>query len=75
MEDEQYINYGKKETTCEECEKLKLKLIRKVGIKQNTIDVLERELKNWQEGHWELVRINCKLKDKIKALERNDTII
>jgi len=74
MEEEQYLNYGK-DSKCEECERLKLKLKRKVGIKQNTIDVLERELRNWKDAHWKLVGVNCKLEDKIKALEGNDTIV
>lgn len=73
-EDEQYINYGK-DSKCEECEKLKLKLKRKVGSKQNTIDVLERELRNWKEHHWKLVGVNCRLRDKINALEGNDIIV
>ena len=60
---------------CEECERLKLKLKRKVGIKQNTINVLERELNNWKDAHWKLVGVNCKLEDRIKVLEGKDNII
>jgi len=73
MEELQFENYGK--SKCEECEKLKKKLERKVGLKQNTIDVLERELKSWRDAHWKLVGVNAKLMDKVHALSGGDTII
>ena len=75
LEDIQFENYGKDALVCEECVKLKIKLERKVGIKQNTIDVLERELRNWKDAHWKLVGVNAKLQDKIHTLDGNDTII
>jgi len=74
-EDDMFLNYSKKETPCEECAKIKKKLERKVGIKQNTIDVLERELRNWKDAHWKLVGVNCKLEDRIHILEGSDNII
>ena len=74
LEDIQFENYGK-DSKCENCEKLKKKLERKVGIKQNTIDVLERELRDWKDAHWKLVGVNCKLRDKIQALQGNETIV
>jgi hypothetical protein len=73
-EDDMFINYGK-DSKCEDCEKIKKKLERKVGIKQNTIDVLERELRNWKDAHWKLVGVNAKLRDKIHTLEGTDTIL
>lgn len=74
LEDIQFENYGK-DSKCSQCEKLKKKLERKVGIKQNTIDVLERELRDWKDHHWKLVKVNCQLRDKIQSLEGNTTIV
>lgn len=74
LEDLQFDNYGK-DSKCEECVKIKKKLERKVGIKQNTIDVLERELRDWKDAHWKLVGVNAKLRDKIQALHSNETIV
>ena len=79
LEDIQFENYGKDTNEVggkrEECEKLKLKVKRKVGIKQNTIDVLERELRDWKDAHWKLVGVNCKLRDKVRALGCIETIV
>jgi uncharacterized protein YcbK (DUF882 family) len=76
-EDEMFLNYGKDTNEvvgkCEKCEKIKKKLERKVSIKQNTIDVLERELRDWKDSHWKLVKVNCQLRDKIQALKGIDT--
>lgn len=69
LEDIQFENYGK-DSKCLECEKIKIKLERKVGLKQNTIDKLQREVKSWSEAHWELVGINCKLKDQVNTLTK-----
>ena len=68
-EDDMFLNYGK-ESKCLECEKLKIKLERKVGLKQNTIDKLQREVKSWSKAHWDLVGINCKLKDQVNTLSK-----
>jgi len=61
------------------CEKLKKKLERKVGLKQNTIDNLERELKYLKEHHWKLVEENCQLRDKLtdksKSLRKTISLI
>ena len=73
-EDDMFVNYGK-DKPCDNCDKIKKKLERKVGIKQNTIDVLERELRDWKDAHWKLVGVNCKLRDKIHALGDTDTIV
>ena len=73
-EDDMFLNYGK-DSKCTQCEKLKKKLDRKVGIKQNTIDVLERELRDWKDHHWKLAKVNCQLRDKIQSLEGNTTIV
>ena len=73
-EDDMFLNYSK-ENKCEKCEKLKKKLERKVGIKQNTIDVLERELRDWKDAHWKLAKVNCQLRDKVQALGCNETIV
>ena len=67
-EDDMFLNYGK-ESKCLECEKLKIKLERKVGLKQNTIDKLERELKKWQQSHWKLVGVNAKLMDQVNTFK------
>ena len=80
LEDIQFENYGKKPNgECSLCEKLKKKLERKVGLKQNTIDNLERELKYLKEHHWKLVEENCilrdKLTDKSKSLRKTISII
>ena len=72
-EDSQFENYGKDK--CENCEKIKKKLERKVGIKQNTIDVLERELKNMKKHHWDLVRKHCILSDKLQELGYDEKIV
>jgi len=75
-EDDMFLNYGKDSIIKNQCcEKIKKKLERKVGIKQNTIDVLERELRDWKDAHWKLVGVNCKLRDKIQALQGNETIV
>ena len=55
LEDLQFDNYGK-DSKCNECDKIKKKFERKVGIKQNTIDVLERELRDWKDAHWWHIR-------------------
>lgn len=73
-ESEQFENYGK-DSVCQGCEALKLKLIRKVGLKQNTINNLERELKGWRESHWNLVGANCKLMDKLRELGYDHKLI
>ena len=77
-EDDMFLNYGKKKD-CEECQKLKKKLERKVGLKQNTINNLERELKYLKEHHWKLVGDHCKLKDKVlrktKTLRKTISLI
>ena len=73
-EDDMFLNYGK-DSKCEKCEKVKKKLERKVGIKQNTIDVLERELRDWKDHHWKLVRVNCQLKDKLREIGCDETIV
>ena len=80
LEDIQFENYGKEpHGECTLCEKLKKKLERKVGLKQNTIDNLERELKYLKEHHWKLVEENCilrdKLTDKSKALRKTISLI
>ena len=80
LEDIQFENYGKEpKGECSLCEKLKKKLERKVGLKQNTIDNLERELKYLKEHHWKLVEENCilrdKLTDKSKSLRKTISII
>ena len=72
-EDSQFENYGKDK--CENCEKIKKKLERKVGIKQNTIDVLERELRDWKDHHWKNVKINCQLRDKLQELGYDEKIV
>tara|TARA_R110002012_G_scaffold12827_3_gene56424 strand:- start:1713 stop:1904 length:192 start_codon:yes stop_codon:yes gene_type:complete len=60
---------------CEKCKKLE----RKVGLKQNTINNLERELKYLKEHHWKLVGDHCKLKDKVlrktKTLRKTISLI
>jgi len=73
-EDDMFLNYGV-DSKCEECEKIKKKLERKVGIKQNTVDVLERELRNLKDTHWKLVKVNCQLRDKLSELGDNDKIV
>jgi len=73
-EDDMFLNYGK-DSKCEECEKIKKKLERKVGIKQNTIDVLERELRDWKDHHWKNVKVNCQLRDKLRELGYDDKIV
>ena len=73
-EDYHFENYGK-DSKCENCEKIKKKLERKVGIKQNTIDVLERELREWKDHHWKNVKINCQLRDKLQELGYDEKIV
>ena len=73
LEDLQFDNYGN-DSKCNECDKIKKKLERKVGIKQNTIDVLERELRDWKDHHWKLVRVNCQLKDKLREIGCDEII-
>ena len=73
-EDDMFINYGV-DSKCEECEKIKKKLERKVGIKQNTVDVLERELRNLKDSHWKLVKVNCQLRDKLLELGCDEKIV
>jgi len=73
-EDDMFVNYGV-DSKCDECEKIKKKLERKVGIKQNTVDVLERELRNLKDTHWKLVKVNCQLRDKLSELGDNDKIV
>ena len=72
-EDDMFNNFGK-DSKCEECVKIKKKLERKVGIKQNTIDVLERELRDWKDHHWKLVKVNCQLKDKLREIGCDEII-
>jgi len=74
LEDLQFENYGK-DGNCEQCIKIKQKLERKVGLKQNTIDILERELKSWRDAHWKLVGVNAKLMDKVKVLSGDVSIV
>ena len=61
-EDDMFLNYGK-DTECKSCTKLE----RKVALKQNTINNLERELKNLKDTHWNLVGDHCKLTDELTA--------
>ena len=72
-EDDMFNNFGK-DSKCEEWVKIKKKLERKVGIKQNTIDVLERELRDWKDHHWKLVKVNCQLKDKLREIGCDEII-
>ena len=78
-EDDMFENYGKDTCEvvreCENCEKIKKKLERKVGIKQNTIDVLERELRDWKDHHWKNVKLNCQLRDKLQELGYDEKIV
>lgn len=60
---------------CEKCKKLE----RKVGLKQNTINNLERKLRDWKEHHWKLVGEHCKLLDELsrkkKSLRKTISVI
>ena len=66
-EDDMFLNYGKNTNEvgreCKSCKKLE----RKVGLKQNTINNLERELKDLKDTHWSLVGYHCKLTDELTA--------
>jgi len=73
-EDDMFLNYGK-DSKCEDCEKIKKKYERKIGIKQNTIEVLERELRDWKDHHWKNVKVNCQLKDKLRELGYDEKIV
>jgi len=73
-EDDMFLNYSK-DSKCEDCLKIKKKLERKVGIKQNTVDVLERELRNLKDTHWQLVKVNCQLRDKLLELGCDEKIV
>ena len=73
-EDDMFLNYGK-DSKCDDCEKIKKKLEKKVSIKQNTINVLERELRDWKDAHWKLVGVNAMLRDKLQSLHSNETIV
>lgn len=73
-EDDMFLNYNK-DSKCEECEKIKKKCDRKIGIKQNTIEVLERELRDWKDHHWKNVKVNCQLRDKLRELGYDEKIV
>ena len=56
-------------------QEIKKKCDRKIGIKQNTIEVLERELRDWKDHHWKNVKVNCQLRDKLRELGYDEKIV